>query len=115
MVRQDYTERVDGTATGQTRIGPVNLHRFGGAVYAKMVTARQDQVLTQSDTAFNVNLDGNAIFSTSQTFATSQTYETFFPDQNRYASGANVGLEVDIAVTGASTVTTGVLLETAEE
>lgn len=110
MPKQDYThENITGTATGQTELGPVNIHRFGGAVKAVLVTARQDGA---TDAAFNVNLDGNAIFADSQQVAASNTFETFTPDQNRYASGANVSLQADVQTAGSSgPILMGVLLE----
>lgn len=111
-VRQDYTnESIDATATGQTEIGPVSIHQFGGAVFAKRVTAQQNG--GAADAAFNVNLDGNAIFSDSQVFSQSNTFETFNPNQNRYASGSNVSLEADVQTAGSSgNLLIGVLLET---
>lgn len=118
MIRQDYTDNaIDPTTTGQTQLGPVNTHRFGGSVYAKLVTALVGG--PGADMQFNVNLDQQAIFAATQTFSVSDQFETFVPDQNRHASGPNVGLEFDITSAasglGISTLFTGVLLETHEE
>lgn len=116
MIRQDYTDNsIDPASTGQTQLGPVNLHRFGNSVKAKLVTA----LAGAADVEFNVNLNGNAIFSATQKFSAGDTFETFVPDQNREASGANVPLEFDVtsATSGASisTLFTDVLLEVQDE
>lgn len=114
LMQQDYThENITATSTGQTELGPVNIHRFGGTVHAVLVTARQGGA---TDAAFNVNLDGNAIFSDSQQVAASNTFETFTPDQNKFASGENVSLEADVATAGSSgPLLMGVLLDTGKE
>ena len=114
MVRQDYTPggTLDPATAQENQLGPVNLHRYGGAVYAKLVTA----LAGADDVEFNVNLDGNAIFSATQSFTQSGVFQDFVPDQNRYASGQGVDLtfEVTDATSGAaiSTLFTTVLLET---
>lgn len=116
MIQQDYSVTITSGITTSTgnNLGPVNIHRFGGAVYAKLVAAKEENPLTQSTTAFQVALDGSDLFATSQTItAGANTFETFTPDQNRHASGANVDLTADIVVAGASTYVLGVLLESA--
>lgn len=113
MIRQDYTDNtLDPSTTGQTQLGPVNIHRFGGTVEAKIVTA----LAGAADLSWNVNLDGNAIFSATQVFSSAGIWEQFHPDQNRYASGSDVPMEFDVtsATSGAaiSTLFASVLLET---
>lgn len=112
MIRQDYTEQgIDGSATGTTELGPVQIHRFGGSVFAKLVACQQNDA---ADAEWNVNLDGNAIFSTTQSVSASNQFETFVPDQNRNASGAAPSLEFEVTTAGTSTLIAGVLLETGE-
>lgn len=118
MIRQDYTDNtLDPSTTGQTQLGPVSIHRFGGSVKAKLVTGLVGGA-ARSDLAFNVNLNQQAIFAATQVFSVSDQFETFVPNQNRSASGPNVGLEFDVtsATSGAgiSTLFASVLLETPE-
>lgn len=118
MIRQDYSVTITSgisTSTGNN-LGPVMIHRFGGTVRAVLVMAKEESSLTQSTTAFQVALGGRDLFATSQTITNAaDTWQTFVPDQNRYASGSGIGLEADIVVTGASTYVIGVLLETAAD
>lgn len=114
-IRQDYQDAgLDPSTTGQSQLGPVSIHQFGGNVFAKLVTALGGA----DDIEFNVNLDGNALFSATQSFTQSETFQEFVPDQNRRASGDGVGLEFDVtsATSGAavSTLFAGVLLEVDE-
>lgn len=114
MIRQDYQDNsIDPASTGQTQLGPVSIHRFGGTVEAKLVTALGGA----DDINWNVNLDGNAIFSATQVFSSGDIWEQFVPDQNgKYAAGADVPMEFDVtnATSGAavSTLFASVLLET---
>lgn len=116
MIRQDYSVTITGGITASTgnNLGPVMIHRFGGSVKVVMVYAKEESSLTQSTTAFNISLGGNDLFATSQQITNAaDTYQTFYPDQNRFASGSALSLEADIVVTGASTYVIGALLETA--
>lgn len=115
-IRQDYqNESIDPASAAATQLGPVTIHRYGGSVYAKLVTA----LAGADDVEFNVNLDGNALFSATQSFTQSGVFQDFVPDQNRYASGQGVGLEFEVtdATSGASisTLFASVLLETDDE
>lgn len=111
-IRQDYThENVTATATGQTELGPAMIHEFGGTLYAKRVTVQQSN--GASDAQWNVNLDGNALFSVTQSVSASNTFETFVPDQNHYASSDPTSVEADVTTAGSSgPLLFGVLLET---
>lgn len=113
-MRQDYThESITATATGQTELGPVGIHLFGGTVQVVAVTARET---SSADTGWNVNLGGNAIFSASQSVSSADTWETFIPDQNKRAAGENVSLEADVTASGTTgPLAMGVTLETVQE
>lgn len=111
-IRGDYThENIDASGTGTTELGPVQIHRFGGAVYAKLVSVQQ---VDAADAEWNVNLNGNAIFSVTQTVSASNQFEEFIPDQNRHASGQGFSMDFEVTTAGTSTLIAGVLLETAE-
>lgn len=113
-IRQDYThENVTATSTGQTELGPAQIHQFGGTVYAKRVAVEQQGA---TDAEWNVNLDGSAVFSATQTVSSSNTFETFVPDQNRYSSADPATVEADVTTAGSSgPLLFSVLLEVDEE
>jgi len=94
-----FANNIDATAPAgtRTRLGYVQIHRFGGSIEVVEVVARQTLA---SDAYWNIELNGNNIFSTSQSVATSGKPQLFYPDQNRYAAAS--ALPIDFVMKASS-------------
>lgn len=103
-MKHDYNGSVDATTIATTTIGFAQAQEFGGTGFVHKVVAEQEGA---NDAEFNVNVDGNAVFSSTQSVASADTPETFVPDQNRHYTGPSVQVEIDVT---ASSGTSGNLI-----
>lgn len=113
-MKGDYNADVTANSVQTHHMGFVQLHEFGGTAFVEKIVAEQTN---RQDAQFNVNIDGSALFSSTQSVASSDTPETLVPDQNRHAAGENVRLEVDVTASAsfADQLRVGVLINDGRE
>lgn len=98
-MRADYGRSVTANTVDTHHVGFVQIHKYGGRVEAIEVVAEQE---SNSDAEFNVLLAGSALFSATQSVAAADTPEVLVPDQNEYASGASMAVELDVTASAAN-------------
>ena len=67
----------------------------------EIVTVLVEQT-SNSDAEWNIELNGNAVFSSEQTVSAADTVERFTPDQNRYTSDETAAIEINKSNAAAS-------------
>lgn len=110
-MKQDYNATgLDVQSTGTQLIGFVQTHEYGGSGFVEKVVA---QIEDNTNPEFNVNIDGSAIFSSTQSLAAANTPETFVPDQNRHFTGPSVAVQLDVttSASAANNMDIGVLVD----
>lgn len=104
---QDYNATRTVTDRGSSHVGFIQAHQYDGHVFVERVVA---EAVSDKPISFNVSLDGNDLFSAAQTVTTTDTPQTFSPDQNRYSSSDTAELRVQntTQATGSGTLNVGV-------
>lgn len=107
MPLNDYNNEHTVTSRGAKHHAFVQAHKYKGKVFVEEVVAEMEG---DKPISFNVTLDGNNLFSAAQTVTTTDTPQSFTPDQNRYASGDTTQLKVNntTQATGSGTLNVGV-------
>lgn len=108
-MKMDYNQEVTADSVQTHWLGFVQFHEFGGTALVEKVIVEQEN---NSDAEWNINANGSAIFSSTQSVASGDTPETFVPDQNRELTGANSELQFDVTASAsfADQIRVGVLL-----
>jgi hypothetical protein len=95
MGKHDYNATgVAADSTGVTHVSFVGAHLYGSSATVEQVIAEQSGA---ADADFNVELDGNDVFSNEQSLDAADTPEELTPDQNKNAAGSPLELAVDVS------------------
>lgn len=108
-MKHDYNHEVTANTVQTHHVGFVQVHRFGGRGFVRSVVVEQTN---NADAEFNVNVDGSAVFGSTQSVAAGDTPETLYPDQNRYFTGPSVAVQLDVTASAsfADQLRVGVLI-----
>lgn len=99
MKRQTPLTITEADVVGITPIDLLQAYKFEGSVTVLAVVVQQTN---NADAEWNVELDGNDLFSAEQSVAAADTPEEFIPDQSQDAHD-DVGVRIDVDVsTGAA-------------
>lgn len=93
-MQHDYSGDVPADTINTVPIGAIQVARgFSSGATIRRVVARQEGA---NDAEWNINVAGNAIFSSTQSVASADTTETFQPDQNTSITASADAIEVDV-------------------
>lgn len=110
-MQHDYTGDVPADTINTVPVGHILVALdFSSGAEIRRVAARQEGA---NDAEWNINVGGNAIFSSTQSVSTSDNTETFTPDQNTAIAASGDAIEVDVTASSGTggQLAVGVLLD----